>query len=405
MRSEPVRKKAWVVVSVGVIAAVAATGVFGGSIAQGAAALDAAAPKPMLSVAVLGSGSVTSKPAGISCPRKCASTFTAGSRVLLTPKAKAGSRFLRWGGACTGVGACRVKVSALAAVAAQFVGAKTQPQSPVQSALAEPGSYRGRHVGGYPVSFFVAAGGSSVLNLSIPTVFIACTPSGAYPSTDHLEILKTAIKRDGSFTATASQTGVFAGVKATFTYSVTGQFQKAAAGSAATAAGSYRQDIVFTDSATHKCTSNNQSWTAGRTSDPQPPPTAVIQPGTYRGSHVGGYPLTFAVSSGGPSMVNISIPTVFIACTPRGPYPSTDHLEILKTTIGPDGSFTATTSQNGVFAGKNAKFTYFFTGHFQGVTAAGVATASGVYRQDIVFTDTTTRTCTSNNQTWTVTRR
>ena len=58
-----------------------------------------------------------------------------------------------------------------------------------------------------------------------------------------------------------------------------------------------------------------------------------------------------------------------------------------------------------MFAGKSAKFTYFFAGHFQGVTAAGVATASGVYRQDIVFTDTTTRTCTSNNQTWTVTRR
>ena len=89
----------------------------------------------------------------------------------------------------------------------------------------------------------------------------------------------------------------------------------------------------------------------------------------------------------------------------RHPPDVPDHLEILKTSIWPDGSFTATTSQNGVFAGKNAKFTYFFTGHFQGVTSAGVATASGVYRQDIVFTDTTTRTCTSNNQTWTVTRR
>ncbi len=153
VRSETVRKKAWVVVSVAVIAAVAATGVFGGSIAQGAAARGAAAPKPTLSVAVLGGGSVTSKPAGIFCPRKCAATFAAGSRVLLTPKAKTGSRFLRWGGACTGAGACRVKVSALAAVAAQFVGSKTQPPPPpVQSALAEPGSYRGRHVGGYPVS-------------------------------------------------------------------------------------------------------------------------------------------------------------------------------------------------------------------------------------------------------------
>ena len=55
--------------------------------------------------------------------------------------------------------------------------------------------------------------------------------------------------------------------------------------------------------------------------------------------------------------------------------------------------------------GANAKVTYFVTGYFEGNTAAGAATAAGMYREDIVFTDAPTRTCTSNNQSWTATRR
>ena len=77
----------------------------------------------------------------------------------------------------------------------------------------------------------------------------------------------------------------------------------------------------------------------------------------------------------------------------------------MRVAIKPDGSFTAKASQDGVFAGSKAKFTYSFTGYFQGVSAAGAATASGVFREDIVFTDSTIRTCTSNDQTWQATRR
>ena len=69
------------------VAAVAATGALGGS--RGGAASTAAA-KPTVAVVVVGSGRVTSKPAGISCPGKCSATFAAGSRVLLTQKANTG---------------------------------------------------------------------------------------------------------------------------------------------------------------------------------------------------------------------------------------------------------------------------------------------------------------------------
>jgi len=57
-----------------------------------------------------------------------------------------------------------------------------------------------------------------------------------------------------------------------------------------------------------------------------------------------------------------------------------------------------------VFAGVKAKFMYSIHGYFQGVNAAGAAAASGFFREDVVFADSTTRTCTSNDQFWTASR-
>jgi hypothetical protein len=158
-----------------------------------------------------------------------------------------------------------VKVSSLAAVAAQFVGPATPPSHPKKLAV-EPGSYTGRNPqNGQPITLFVSAGGTNVVNISIPGVIIACTPPGQYPTYDHLGILQASIEPNGSFTAKASQDGVFAGTKATFTYSFTGYFEGVNASGAATAAGLFREDIVFTDSTIRTCTSNDQSWTATRT--------------------------------------------------------------------------------------------------------------------------------------------
>ena len=52
-------------------------------------------------------------------------------------------------------------------------------------------------------------------------------------------------------------------VSATFTYSFTGSFQGADRSGGPTAAGLYREDVVFTDSGgAHRCTSNDQPWVA-----------------------------------------------------------------------------------------------------------------------------------------------
>jgi hypothetical protein len=243
------------------LAAFTATGAFGGA---SASATSAAAAKPTLAVVVVGGGRVTSAPAGISCPGKCSAAFAAGSRVLLTPTPRSGARFLRWGGDCTGARTCRVRVSGLAAVAAQFVGSG-KPQPPPAASAVEPGGYSGRGYGGRGITFLVPAGAGSVLDFSSPTIpDVTCAGGGTYNSGIPFTISKATIRPDRSFTATASQSSVISGANARVTYSVTGRFQGTSAAGAATAAGVYRADIVFADTPNRKCTSNDQQWTAAR---------------------------------------------------------------------------------------------------------------------------------------------
>jgi uncharacterized repeat protein (TIGR01451 family) len=73
-----------------------------------------------ITTAGAGSGTVTSNPAGISCPGTCLFSFTQGTLVTLTPAAPAGSAFAGWGGACTGTGACSVTMNTAQTVSATF---------------------------------------------------------------------------------------------------------------------------------------------------------------------------------------------------------------------------------------------------------------------------------------------
>ena len=358
-----------------------------------------AATLPTLAVVVLGSGAVISQPAGIACPGKCTATFAAGTSVLLTPQSKNGSTFLRWGGSCTGTGACRVKVSVLTAVAAQFVAGKTSP-TPTKS-VAVPGPYSGSNgQNGNGFTFYVAPGGKSMLNISDTATSLSCTPSGGV--SDHLGILQVAVKPNGSFSAKTSQDGVLSGSDAKFTYTIAGRFQAATATTPASAAGTWDEDIVFESGTTASCKSNDQSWTATLYREP-PQKKIVVEPGNYSGSNgQNGNGITFSVAPGGKSMLNISDTATSLSCTPSGGV--SDHLVIPNVAVKSDGSFSATTSQSGVLSGVNAKFNYTIAGYFEGPTPAGSSTVAGIWREDIVFASGTTKMCTSNDHSWTATR-
>ena len=287
----------------------------------------------------------------------------------------------------------------MAAVAAQFVGSKPQP--PPAGSAVEPGGYSGRGLGGYSVTFFVPAGAGSMLNFSIPSggARVECAGGGVYNTP--FTILKTRIKPDRTFTATATANSVINAANAKVTYFLRGRFQGKSATGTTAVAGVYREDIVFTDTPNRKCTSNDQPWTAART---LPPAKSSVEPGTYSGRGLGGYAVTFLVPAGAGSVLDFSIPSggARVECAGGGVYNT--PFKISKATIKPDRSFTATASENSVISGANAKVTYFVTGYFQGPDAAGATTAGGVYREEIVFTDTPNRKCTSNDQPWTAAR-
>ena len=65
-------------------------------------------------------GTITSSPAGISCPSQCTATFANGTAVTLTATAGSGYFFGGWSGGCTGTSTCTVTLSAATTVSASF---------------------------------------------------------------------------------------------------------------------------------------------------------------------------------------------------------------------------------------------------------------------------------------------
>ena len=276
--------------------------------------------------------------------------------------------------------------------------------TPVQPTyLPPPGSYSGLTSQGRPLSFYVSADSASIQDISIPTVGLSCTPGGAN-AFDHLAVASATVTADGSFSATTNQAGAFAGFPAKFSYSITGNFQGAGPGGALKAAGSFRETITYTDAAAARtCTSDDQTW-SGTLDAHQTQPTSLPEPGSYSGLTSQGRPLSFDVSTDRASVQNMSIPAVGLSCTPGGAN-AFDQLAIASAAAKADGSFSAAKTRTGVFAGFPARFTYSFTGTFHGAGQNNAPRAAGSFRETITYTDTlAARTCTSDDQTWSVTR-
>lgn len=96
-----------------------------------------------------GAGTITSEPVGIDCGTSCSARYTPGTQIKLGAEPAAGSRFVRWGGACTGTGTgtCSVSPTLTTGITATFdattaaPGWEDEPLAPPagQQALA-PGS-------------------------------------------------------------------------------------------------------------------------------------------------------------------------------------------------------------------------------------------------------------------------
>lgn len=74
-----------------------------------------------LKVIKVGTGIVTSSPAGIYCGATCEAKFEEGKEVTLTATASVGATFAGWSGSgCSGIGTCKVTMSAAKEVTATF---------------------------------------------------------------------------------------------------------------------------------------------------------------------------------------------------------------------------------------------------------------------------------------------
>lgn len=90
-----------------------------------------------LNVSTDGPGSVSSIPEGIACGGDCRESYSLGTTVSLQPTPEEGNVFVGWGGACSGSGACSVRLEADQTVTASFETA-TLPAPVIRTFTASP---------------------------------------------------------------------------------------------------------------------------------------------------------------------------------------------------------------------------------------------------------------------------
>src|SRR6516165_5052751 len=200
----------------------------------------------------------------------------------------------------SGTASAAVKAPVAPMLKANTVAAVTASRPPV-------GSYKGTNPqDSYPITFYVSADQTSLQDISIAAVGLSCAPGGANPF-EPFGMAAVPLKSNGSFTATTTQTGVYNGFPAKFTYTFRGNYQGLNSSGVPTVTGTFKETLKYTDSAARTCTSGTQSWTATR--DSQPPQTTTPPPvGSYTARNPQNSQLiTFYVSASKTSLQDISI--------------------------------------------------------------------------------------------------
>ena len=148
----------------------------------------------------------------------------------------------------------------------------TQPMSMTRelqgSQAAGPppaGSYSGSDNTGAGYRFYVSPDGTQIQDVAVTNSDrLNCAPGTSFNDSS-FNISNIAIASDGSFTATATQTGVESGFPATFTYKFTGRFHGLDSSGVERVAGQVREDISYNDGVAHSCTTGTQPMSMTRT--------------------------------------------------------------------------------------------------------------------------------------------
>jgi hypothetical protein len=134
-----------IVVWVGVVGvAIAACGGRSGTSGSPSVSPPPPVAEHFLTVSKNGSGNVRSVPAGIDCGTTCSAILAQGTQVVLTPAPDAGWRFAGWGGACTGLGGCALKLAADTTVFVTFEAVAPPPPGKHNVTVTPSGAGAGR---------------------------------------------------------------------------------------------------------------------------------------------------------------------------------------------------------------------------------------------------------------------
>lgn len=114
----------------------------------------AAQPAQRLTVTAASGGTVTSSPAGISCPGTCSANFPLGTTVTLTASANANFGFGGWTGDCMVQTTCVVPMYKTSSVSAAFVGLPSVTGMTMESRYWNGAAFT--HTGAGALSFFNA---------------------------------------------------------------------------------------------------------------------------------------------------------------------------------------------------------------------------------------------------------
>lgn len=212
----------------------------------------AGAPKPPLTVSVSGDGSVSSRPAGISCPKRCTLHVKKGSKVTLTASPNSGAEFSHWSKPCGATFTCTVKMAAARKVRAYFKAEPSPPPPPPPPPpAAKAGNYTGTYSDGSVFDFTVQ--GTTLTNLKFD--FNGHCSDGSNLASDPLDINGTfPIGSDGSVSGHVTLTYSNASGTADFAGKLT---------SSGSGSGTLSVDVTFNGGP--GCTSTG-TWTSQQTS-------------------------------------------------------------------------------------------------------------------------------------------
>ena len=255
---------------------------------------------------------------------------------------------------------------------------------------------------GDPITFYVASSGRELENIAMTDVTVYCTETTA--TQDHLTLSSAAVSATGAFSGSETQSGVFAGTAAKFTYVFKGDFEGKNPNDIQRAAGTFEETITYpTVDGVNTCTTDLQPWSATRDSQPTQTTTApadgsytAVDPDTDYGA---GDPITFTVAGSGRDIENVSLQTTTLYCTETTATQS--QFALASAAVSSVGAFDGSMVSDGTFAGVPATFTYAFTGDFEGHGISGIERAAGTIEETVTYTKSGVQNdCTTDLQIW-----